>query len=85
LRRQKITDSEITEVKNFIIDEVLPTYADGYATGEMISEIIIGTLQLQNKYLLEPTELGVTILANQLEFRAMVEAELEELAEKLED
>lgn len=74
-----MTEPEITEVQNFIIDEVLPTYADGYATGEMISETIIGTLQLQNKYLLEPTELGVIILANRLEFRAMVEKELEKL------
>lgn len=79
-----MTDSEVTEVQNFIYNEVLPTYADGYTTGEMISEIIIGTLQLQDKYLLEPTELGATILANQVEFRAMVEAELEELADKSE-
>lgn len=79
-----MTDSEITEVQRFIVDEVLPTYADGYTTGEMISEIIIGTLQLQDKYLLEPTELGATILANQVEFRAIVEAELEELADKSE-
>lgn len=35
-----MTDSEVTEVQNFIIDEVLPTYADGYTTGEMISETI---------------------------------------------
>ena len=79
-----MTDSEITEVQHFIIDEVLPTYADGYTTGKMISEIIIGTLQFQDKYLLEPTELGATILANQVEFRAMVEAELEEMADKSE-
>lgn len=80
-----MTKSEVTEVQNFIVDEVLPTYADGYATGEMISEIIVGTLQLRNKYLLELTELGATILANQLKFRVMVEAELEKSAEKLEE
>lgn len=80
-----MTNSEITKVQNFIVDEVLPTYADGYTTGETMAETIIGTLQLQDKYLLEPTELGATILANQLEFRAMVEAELEELADKSED
>ncbi|MEF7475250.1 hypothetical protein ACYJ1T_06860 [Pediococcus pentosaceus] len=79
-----MTNSEITEVQNFIVDEVLPTYADGYTTGKTMAKTIIGTLELQNKYLLEPTELGATILANQLEFRAMVEAELEELAEELE-
>lgn len=74
-----MTDSEITEVQNFIVDEVLPINAVGYEKGEIISKIIIGTLKLRNKHLLEPTELGATILANQLEFRAMVEAELEEL------
>lgn len=79
-----MTDSEITEVQNFIIDEVLPINAVGYEKGEIISKIIIGTLKLRNKRLLEPTELGTTILANQLEFRAMVEKELEELAEKWE-
>ncbi|QGZ70015.1 hypothetical protein GQS62_03985 [Pediococcus pentosaceus] len=74
-----MTDSEITEVQNFIIDDVLPINAVEYEKGEIISKIIIDTLKLRNKRLLEPTELGATILANQLEFRAMVEAELEEL------
>lgn len=77
-----MTNSEITEVQNFIADEVLPTYADGYTTGKTMVETIIGTLELRNKHLLEPTELGATILANQLEFRAMVEVELEELEDE---
>lgn len=81
----QMTKSEVTELQNFIVDEVLPTYADGYEKGEIISKIIIGTLKLRNKYILKPTKLGATILANQLKFRAMVEAELEELAEKVED
>lgn len=74
-----MTDSEIIEVRKFIKEEMLPTNADGYTTGEVMSEIIIGTLRLQDNHLLKTTELGTIILENKDEFYSLVEEEFKKL------